>query len=364
MPAEPDPWYVRLPDGRTLRARSLDALRGLLRGGRVPWESRARRSGTDDWQPLLRHAELSDLRPGDGRADVPETRASANGRVVPPLGVRGLVDELLSAFDSSLQRAKWACAAVLGLTLAVGWIVLELFGLYPNDAVRLGGQLGTAALLLVLFSTGAYILTRMTAIELAHLRSARLTEIRDGMARQVTRLTLALGLVLALVLGLMFVLRSAPDWLDQVPVEEAYAPVLEIARAALAVARLLVELLGWPVLGLALLLLGPILVVEDASLGQGLRDWGRIVRQHVRRLYVYESLALALAAVMTLPLLVSVLLTGSYLAEGRGLYLVEQITLRLLGGVALTPLLAYLLVANVFIYVNLRYEFISTPREK
>jgi hypothetical protein len=35
----------------------------------------------------------------------------------------------------------------------------------------------------------------------------------------------------------------------------------------------------------------------------------------------------------------------------------ERIALSVLGGVALTPVIAYLTVANVFIYLNLRYEF-------
>ena len=42
--------------------------------------------------------------------------------------------------------------------------------------------------------------------------------------------------------------------------------------------------------------------------------------------------------------------------------LVERIALWVLGGVALTPMIAYLMVANVFIYLNLRYEFFYSPR--
>ena len=35
-----------------------------------------------------------------------------------------------------------------------------------------------------------------------------------------------------------------------------------------------------------------------------------------------------------------------------------------LTGLALTPLIAYLIVANVFIYLNLRYEFFYSARER
>ena len=49
-------WYIRLPDGRVLRARGTDMLRRILKTGRIPWESRVRRSPDDPWQTLERTA--------------------------------------------------------------------------------------------------------------------------------------------------------------------------------------------------------------------------------------------------------------------------------------------------------------------
>ena len=47
---------------------------------------------------------------------------------------------------------------------------------------------------------------------------------------------------------------------------------------------------------------------------------------------------------------------------GRRRMLIVGALLMVLGGIALTPLIAYLLVANVFIYLNLRYEFFHSAR--
>ena len=52
MATSSDLWYIRLPDGRVLHARSTDAMRRYLKSGRIPWESRVRRSPDDTWQPL------------------------------------------------------------------------------------------------------------------------------------------------------------------------------------------------------------------------------------------------------------------------------------------------------------------------
>lgn len=351
-------WYVRLPDGRRVRARTLDALRAHLRSGRIPWESRARRSGEEGWQPLERFPELSDLltppemKDGVTRSRPPELRT---------LGVRGVIEELYNAFDSCLGRVKWGVAAGTGLLLALGLLAFDLLADFPAEPWVPYGQAVAAVFLLAVVGVGTYVLTQMTAIELSQFRPARAAEVRDGMPRQTLRLMLAQGIVAGLVIGLMALLRVAPDWLNQLDAGD-YAPLLDVSRAALAVVRLLLEVLCWPVLGLALLLLGPVLVIEDYSVLQGLREWLRLLRQHLGRIYLSEALAFALAVVMTLPLLLPVFLTAGYLSGGRDLYAVEVPALRLLAGVALTPLIAYLLVANVFIYLNLRYEFYFTPR--
>jgi hypothetical protein len=127
-------------------------------------------------------------------------------------------------------------------------------------------------------------------------------------------------------------------------------------------ARLIVEAICWPIFGLAALLMGPTLIVEEFSIAKGMAEWLGMLRKHLGRIYLYQSVAFAFAAVMTLPLLGPVLLAFG-VAPGT-LSLGESVTFYLLLGVSLTPMLAYLLVAHVFIYLNLRYEFFYSAREK
>ena len=60
-------------------------------------------------------------------------------------------------------------------------------------------------------------------------------------------------------------------------------------------------------------------------------------------------MALTLATVVALPMLLLVGVAAHSVGDPLGL--VERIALWVLGGVALTPMIAYLTVANVFIYL-------------
>src|SRR5262245_59782830 len=114
-----DVWYVRLPDGRVLRAPSTVAVRHHVTAGRIPRDSRVRRSQDDEWAPLEWTEEFADLVPlleARGResagAHNAETATASLPRPVSiasrldPLqlqtvGVRGSVEELLAALDST-----------------------------------------------------------------------------------------------------------------------------------------------------------------------------------------------------------------------------------------------------------------------
>ena len=103
-------------------------------------------------------------------------------------------------------------------------------------------------------------------------------------------------------------------------------------------------------------------MVEDCSIWRGFTAWLAILRQHLGRIATYQTLVFASAAVLSLPLLAPLWLTFSV---GRGSFTNgESITFYLLLGVAMAPVLAYLLVAQVFVYLNLRYEFHYSAREK
>lgn len=358
MASAAETWYVRLPDGRTLRARNADVLRGYLSAGRIPSDSQVRRSGEEEWLPLERVAELAaalpspQVRPLDPVAGRP--RPATNE--LRTLGVRGLVEELLSAFDISLDRSKLSIAAMTGVLLAIGLIAFELVGSFPFVPWGLIGYTVTALFVLAAVALGTVLLTQLTFIELDRHRPARSAEVRAGLLGQTLRVLFAQGLVAGALVGLVLFFRAAAPWLGAQELGEFRDVVLGIV----SVARLLLEVLCWPIVGMAVLLLGPLLVIEELSILRSLREWLGMLRRHVGRIYLYEALALTLATVVALPMLLLVVVAAHSVGDSMGL--VERIALWVLGGVALTPMIAYLTVANVFIYLNLRYEFFYSPR--
>jgi hypothetical protein len=367
MASSADLWYIRLPDGRVLRARSTEALRQYLKAGRVPWESRVRRSAEEPWQTLDRSEEFADLAPAE-EASPSEPAAPTKTRVGGPelrtLGVRGLVEELFNAFDSSLQRTKLTVAALTGLGIGVVLVIANVADPLLAREWKWAGYLGIAFVLLVLFSICTSILTQMTALELSRYRPARFSEIRAGLLGYAVRLTCALSLIGGSIVGMIVLLRCLPGWIAPgAPQEPGLA--LETLLNVVNGTRLLLEVIGWPILMLAMLLMGPILIVEDLSIWQGLREWLGMLRQHLGRIYLYQALAFAFAAVMTLPLVAPILLASGFVSGNpHTLSLGESVPFFLLVGIALTPTLAYLLVAHVFIYLNLRYEFFYSTRER
>jgi hypothetical protein len=70
---------------------------------------------------------------------------------------------------------------------------------------------------------------------------------------------------------------------------------------------------------------------------------------------LYEALAIALGLVVTLPLVLPLLATLGFHLDER-LAGPASFTRQVLAGLALAPLFAYVTVANVFIYLNLRYD--------
>src|SRR5262245_56553459 len=107
-----DAWYVRLPDGRVIRARSSEAVRHHLGTGRIPLDSRVRRTPEDEWATLEWTQEFADVytellhgaAPTEGApraAGGLPRRASLASRLDPlqleTVGIRGAVEELLAA---------------------------------------------------------------------------------------------------------------------------------------------------------------------------------------------------------------------------------------------------------------------------
>jgi hypothetical protein len=364
-------WLVRLPDGRVVRAKSADSVRHHVERGRIPPDAWVRRAGDEEWQALEWTSEFGDLakrrpdapaaRPtgaaaprGNGASAAPSSGAHAAVRgshELQVVGVRGLVDELLGALDSTLLRPKLLLAGVLGLCAGA---LLVLAPRLPELAAIPSSVWPWAAaglVLLILAGFCAALLTQMTFVELSRLRPARRREATHRLGSNALGIIVCQLVVAGLTVLLIAGLRALPDWLSAEPGSFAAQTLAGFAVAL----GLVLEVLLWPVLGLALLL-APIVVVEDCGIATALGQWCGLLRRHAGRVLVYEAFALALGVVAVLPLLLPVLI-AAYVAPGAILPDIQWATLSVLGSLALSPLFAYLVVANVYIFLNLRYEF-------
>jgi hypothetical protein len=378
-----DVWYVRFPDGRVMRASTTEAVRFHLDSGRIPRASLVRRSPDEEWTALEWVPEFADLLRADeprGGTDYalleseplparepaaparPARRrhreAAREGRMqLHTVGARGMFEEMLSALDNTLVRLKLRIACAMGLAavviLVLAWLLVPFFE-WPWTLVT---QAAAGIALLLVWAVGSTLITQATFTELSHARSAGWADARAGLGRHAVRLAVALLIVVGIPLLALLLFPRVRLGLDYLDLEDS---VQDFGEATALVLRLVlgVFLALWA--GFALLL-GPILIVEECSVGRALRLWWQLLREHFSRAYLYEALTATLAAVASLPLLLPVVLLGPWpepVAPGTATLLTDLrlATLGVLGGLALTPLIAFLIVANLFIYLNLRYE--------
>jgi hypothetical protein len=379
-----DPWYVRFPDGRVVRAHSTEAVRRHLASGRIPRASLVRRSPEEEWTAVEWVPELADAPEGErsaapGEAMLTESQAVAL-RERPPapspppdrprrqwphdeamnletVGARGMVEALLNALDSTLIRIKLGVACVAGLLGVGAWVSAEHF-LPAWDWPWAWVPWAAAALVLLLIGAGTTVLiTQLTFVELSQARAALWSDAVAGSLSRTVRLVFADLVILGLPVVLLLLLPFVPGWLAPM---EWFTGAEDVVGSAVLVLCLVLWVLLGPLVGFTLLL-GPILIVEECSAGTALRLWGQFVRQHFSRLFFYEALGVSLAGLLTVPLVLPValapLVLGAPALPSPGpLREVLEVGLSFLTGLALTPLIAYLVVANVFIYLNLRYQ--------
>jgi hypothetical protein len=259
-----------------------------------------------------------------------------------------MFQELLAALDTTLVPAKLVVAAAAGLVAGVILAVQAGGGLdplLPNAAARWAV---VAAVLLAAAAVSGALLTRMTYLELSRLRPARWKRSRVHLVRNALGLALGFlvtgGVALLAILGL----RLLPAWLLDGSGWDWPAGT----RHAVAVAAVVLEVALWPVVALSLLL-GSGLIVEECSLPRALALWCRLLWGHFPRLLLYEAMSVGIgvtaAAVLALPLLLAAV-PGDRFGQTAGL------AFWVLGGLACTPLIAYLAVANVFIFLDVRYR--------
>lgn len=362
-------WYVRLPDGRVVRAKTTASVRHHVESGRIPVDSWVRRRGDDDWSSLEWTSEFADAVSARRKQDArpvetkPEPQNLGNdapvrdGHELRTVGVRGLVEELLTALDSTLSRRKLViagltCLGVSGVLVATALVTTGLVTFASWDSPLPWIAWGLSWLVqVILLAAGTALLSQITFVELSRFRQARREEV-FGQLQSIARRIAGSYLIVASAVALAIIgVRMLPGWVVAQGMAE---PIPAVAVAA----SLVLEVLLWPVLGLCLLL-GPVVIIEDVGVCRSIVLCWSLVRHHLGRVLLYQGLALAIGVVITIPFLLPVWLAGTQgRDEGTAL-----VTLSLLGGCAMTPLFAYLVVANVFIYLNLRYEFSASGRE-
>ena len=358
-----DIWYVRFPDGQVVRAKSTASVRRHLEKGRIPFDCRVRRSGQYEWITLEWAPEFADLLNRSEKNDKPAAKVEPKAEepeVAAPgdfelhtVGVRGLVDELIVALDSTLNRTKLTTAAFAGLLSAAlvlfGQLILWQFESPVNLVV--GASIGLAVL--AVFAICTAIIARITVVEVAQLRSPKQGEIAAHLLRDAFRLFVCWLMVGGCLVGAIVGARELPGFVRSLAVD---ASVRDVLREVAVVLAILLEVVLWPILGLTILL-GSIIVVEECSPFRAVGQWLSLVRENFATMLIYEALAAAIAGIAALPILVPVYLAAWNSLVDPSTAMVAHGTFFVLSGAAAMPAIAYLIVANVFIYVNLRYEF-------
>jgi hypothetical protein len=370
------PWYVRLPDGRIVTAKSTASVRHHVESGNIPLNSMARRDMAEEWTSLAWIAEFSDLAGGSRNvatitADTPlpsslknvstpeiHLKSGISSRLDPlrlqTVGIRGLVDELIAAFDSTVSTGKLRVATI---TCAVG--ALAVFAImrvtllaYPEGAWL--AQLLAGIMGLVWLACATALLTRQTHLELSSMRPVYPGEANKNAGAFILRVFLGYVATIGLAVGIIVLLQHLPGWVG----DWTRGMNANAGEAIMTATTVLGTLAAVGVFALFLMsfLLPPVLVVEECSLGNAIREWRSILREHRLRVMIYEGMAIALSAVAALPVALPV-----YLAQHYGPALssntLGQALPFALWGMALAPAIAFLAVANLFIYLNLRYEY-------
>jgi hypothetical protein len=374
--ATADAWFIRLPDGRVLRAPSTDALRQHVTAGHVPYASRVRRSPDEEWVALDWTEEFADLIPAAGLPPAaPGTPSAAplpilgdptslasrlNPARLRTVGLRGLIEELIAALDSAMSRMKLLCAAPAGVASGAALALAGAAANYLPWPMPVWAWIAAGLVALACAVAAVVLLTQMAYVELSRLRPARWREARVGWPWFAVNLFVAYLVTAGAAVAAIAWLRWLPDQMVSANALDS-GDGRDMAADFVTIAALLLEILLWPLAGFTFLL-APIVVIEERWALSAVLQWWRLVRRHAGRLFLYESVAvLGGAANLAFALPLGLACWGR-LHEWPGFASPFGFSLCLLAGLAAAPLIAYLAVAHVFIYLNLRYEVEATRR--
>lgn len=377
-----DPWYVRLPDGRSIKAKSTASVRHHIEAGHIPLNSTVRRDSKEEWVNLVWVAEFADLGARAGALSPtpsssggpPSGRSGVYARLDPmrlqTVGIRGLIDELIAALDSTLTRSKIIPAIIAAILIYLGFFgahVVDRLLFEPKEVPWLPAVAGSAFAIAVLSLLNA-LLAKLTHLELSSMRPAKLSEALGPFMNYALPVVVANGVIAGGGLGFLFLLQKSLQWSeDWLQSTTMGATAQDVVLAPILVVFFLLSILSWIVVGLCWLI-APAIVVEESSWLSGVREWRQLLREHFGRIIIYEGLTLMLGIAISLPLTVAVnlalhgrpaILPEWPLGSGIGENWVQGGVQAVMHGLTAGPLLCLLAVANVFIYLNLRYE--QTP---
>jgi hypothetical protein len=368
-----DVWYIRLPEGRILHAANTDVLREHLRTGRIPRQSTVRRSPEDEWTPLEWTQEFTDLlkelppEPQPAQQQTPvtappglldslrEERVTTIASRLDPAhlhfpGVRKQIRELHTALDCALNRKKLTIIGTLALVFATAASLATI----PASGVYLTSPWVLASLALaglLLLAAASVFLVNLTYAELGQLRPSTWQEGRQDILKGTFRLFLAQGLLLGGFVSLLLLCRWLAPWLlsEGLP---GWNTTGEVLATALAVCEQLLEIVLLPV-AVCTLLLGPLFLIEECSVAGALKRWIGLLWTQTGRILLWECLAAGVGLVFLAPLALC-LLPFLGIFDPQFLPTMRFLRVGLAGGLA-SLLLGFLVVSNVFIYLNLQY---------
>src|SRR5262245_13397023 len=280
-----DPWYVRLPDVRTIKAKSTASVRHHVEAGHIPLNSVVRRDANEEWVAMVWVAEFADLGKAagahlSGSGLHPAPRAGVAARLDPlrlqTVGVRGLIDELIAALDSTLSRSKIAPAVFAAVLLYLGMYAIRLLmneWFEPPAWVPLVIAAGFAIVVLSVLNA---ILAKLTHLELAAMRPARLREATKSLGSYVVPVLVANVLIAGCGLGVLFLLHRLPAWTINALADTGMTlRAQQLVAIPILILIYVLAALIWFVVGLCWLLT-PAIVVEESSGLAGVREWRQL----------------------------------------------------------------------------------------
>lgn len=355
-------WDVRLPDGRTLRSQAMQTVLEHLRSGRLQTGTLVRRPGEEDWIGIewipefaLALAEGNQARANSTHPRPTQTRREPvdpdyHGATVADrlegdrLGVLGaltILREVVTALDLALMSLKLRLISILGLLGGLLFVVPSLCAWQPE-----GLFWGQTAVALLLVALGGILVGQLVCVEVSRNRPGRWREARKGLLGQTVRFALGLfvmpGIGVALLVGLLRYLNGF-----ETPGEEVGSWLT--AGACLALVLPLV------VFGPTTLMLAPILVVEECGVFRALIQWYQLLRANLGKALLYDLLG---TGVILLFLLApaALVMSLSWLPLPAPFHPLVQAVQGILAGLLVALALVYLLVVQVFLYLNLRFD--------